>query len=359
MPEALERLGFDDRLRELFEEPLALGLVPGRVARVDRGYSMVVTEDGAVRAEVAMRLVEEARNAEDFPAVGDWVALRSEPDMDVPIIETVLPRTSAFVRRDPKEATEAQVLAANVDVTFIVHALADDPNISRIERELVLAWESGSAPALVLNKVDLCDDVEAAMASVEPIALGVPVVLASASDGAGMDEISALLGPGRTGVLLGPSGVGKSTIVNRLVGSDLQATAGVREGDHKGRHTTVARELIELPDGGLLIDTPGLRALALWDADDGMSLAFADIEELAQRCRFRDCAHDEEPGCAVREAVERGEIDERRFDSYHRLARELDYLASRQDARARAEREARWKHIRKASRELNKRRGRE
>lgn len=350
----LEHLGFDEGAREQFAPFADRGLVPGRVVRVDRGQYVVVTGDGEVRAEPATRLVAVASTGVDLPAVGDWIALRSAPDMDFAIVEEVLPRHSAFVRRDPKEATDAQVLAANVDTVFVVHALADDPNVSRIERELVLAWESGASPVVVLNKADLAEDPEAARREVEAAAPGVPVLLVSALSGDGLAEVSAHVTSGRTAVFLGPSGVGKSTIVNHLVGSDVQATESVRAVDQKGRHTTVARELIELPGGGAVIDTPGLRALALWDAADGMSLAFSDIQDLAARCKFRDCRHESEPGCAVREAIESGVLDARRLESYQKLARELEHLATRKDAAARVDREKRGKQIARYVREIKK-----
>jgi ribosome biogenesis GTPase len=355
MADALEGLGLDERVRTLFDDLVAEGLVLGRVIRVDRGQCVVGTGDGPIRAEPSTKLRASAELGEGVPAVGDWVALRCAPDMDVSQVEHILPRTSAITRKVADRTTGAQVLAANVDVVVIVHALAGDPNLSRIERELVVAWESGGDPVIVLNKSDLCDDLEQALADVEAVACGVPVVLMSALEGTGATELERHITPGRTAVLLGPSGVGKSTIVNRLAGSDIQETFDVREGDQKGRHTTIARELLELPSGALLIDTPGLRALALWEVDEGIAMAFADIEELSGGCRFRDCTHSEEPGCAVRDAVDAGELDARRLDSFHRLQREMEHLAAKKDARLRAEKDRKWKEIHRSMRHHPKR----
>jgi ribosome biogenesis GTPase len=346
----LDGLGFDDRMAPAADEARSEGLVVGRVVRVDRGQPLVDTGELAVRAEPSSKLMAGVASAEDLPAVGDWVALRADEAMDVAMLERVLPRHSAISRRDPKKATDVQVLAANVDVVFVVHALSGDPRLGRLERELVAAWEGGAEPVIVLNKADLCDDSDAAVESVRSVAAAVPIVLASATEGQGIDEVSAQLGPGRTAVLLGPSGGGKSTIVNRMVGEDVRAVGEVRARDQKGRHTTVARELIRLPDGGLVIDSPGLRAFALWLSEEGFAQAFTDIHELAADCRFRDCAHDSEPGCAVRAAVEDGSLDARRLESYHRLDRELEYLESKHDERLRAERVNKWKQIHRSLR---------
>ncbi len=285
---------------------------PGRVARVDKGRATVVTTNDQVRADPGAVEV----------AVGDWVLL------DGDVITRVLPRRSAFVRAKTIQGRTIgpQVVTANVDVVFVVQAFTNGPNLRRLERELVLAHGSGATPVVVVNKVDTATEGERTQAldAVKRVAHGAEVVVTSAKNGAGVDRLRAIAHDGRTVALIGASGVGKSTLVNAILGRDVQTTSAVRKGDQRGRHTTTARELVSLPDGGVLIDTPGLRAVALWDADDGLSRAFADVEALAARCRFNDCAHDLEPGCAVRDAIARGELDSERLAHYQRLSAELD-----------------------------------
>lgn len=296
---------------------------------------VILTESGPVHAEAHRRF--RGRNAlEQTPAVGDWVTVRLTSQGDA-VLERVLPRTSAFVRSDPGDATAAQVVAANIDVILVMNALSLELNLRRLERELVLAWQSGADPVIVLSKADLLPDVEEVLEAVRTVAKGVPVHTLSNLTGLGLPEIAAYATRGRTVALLGASGVGKSTLANLLAGEHLQATRDVRPRDQKGRHTTVARELVPLPGGGVLIDTPGMRALALWESEAGMALAFADIEALAAGCRFADCSHDAEPGCAVLEAIARGELPARRLESYRALRGELADLAIRQEERRRLE----------------------
>jgi ribosome biogenesis GTPase / thiamine phosphate phosphatase len=355
-PRDLATLGFTERFQALFAPLAEKGFVPGRVSRVDRGLPLVLTEDGPVRAEPATHL----RETSDGPmAVGDWVALARPEGHDVTIVEAILPRTSAFTRKDPGEAAIGQVMAANIDTVFVVQALAPNgPNLSRLERELVLAWESGAVPAVLLTKADLCHDAEALRDEVAAVALGVDIHLTSAVTGQGVHELHDLIEPGQTVAFFGASGVGKSTLLNSLAGADVQATAEVRGTDGKGRHTTVAREMFFLPEGGILIDTPGMRALALWDAEEGIASAFPDIEELAAGCRFADCTHTREPGCAVRAALEAGELAERRLESYVRLKEELERLAEKQDARARAEKKKAEKVLHREMKRYQKEHGR-
>jgi len=248
----------------------------------------------------------------------------------------VLPRRSAFERKVNLAATEAQVLAANIDTVFVVTALDDDFSPTRIERYLTLAWESGATPALVLTKADLCDDPLAMLLQAEQVALGAPAHVVSNVTGEGLDELAPYLGPAKTVALLGSSGVGKSSLANRLLGHEAQPTKELAE-DGTGRHTTTARQLLRLPGGALLVDTPGLREVQLWEADDGIQEAFADVDELAAGCRFNDCAHTREPGCAVQEAIEDGRLPLERLQSYRVLQRELARLARKQDARLRSE----------------------
>jgi ribosome biogenesis GTPase len=316
------------------------GWVPGRVAVGRRDEALVATEIGMLRASVTGRLRHEATGAADFPAAGDWVALVPRPAEGTATIHAVLPRATSFIRAD--ELGADQVLAANVDTVFLVASLNRDFNPARLERYAALAWSSGARPAIVLNKADLADDVPARIADAAGAAPGMAIHAVSAATGAGVEQLAVYLGPGQTVALLGSSGVGKSTLANRLLGRDRQPVRAVREDDARGRHTTTERELIPLPSGGLLLDTPGLRAVGLWEAADGIRAAFADviaeIEALAERCRFRDCLHESEPGCAVRAAIERGELDPDRLASMRRLERE-ERAAERRNAigRQRAE----------------------
>jgi ribosome biogenesis GTPase len=266
--------------------------------------------------------------------VGDWVALASHPDVDDPVVAGVLPRRSAIRRRDPADRTNVQVLATNVDVVFIVHGLDRELNLRRIERTLAVAFDSGATPVVVLTKADLLDDPETSAAQVRAIALDADVCVASAVTGEGIETLASYGKPDRTIALLGASGVGKSSLINAIVGEQVQETGTVRDADAKGRHTTTLREMILLPNGGVVIDTPGLRGMGLWDAEEGIALAFADIEDLAAECRFRDCAHENEPDCAVIAAIDAGELDERRLDSWRRLNDELSRLEAAQKQQA-------------------------
>jgi ribosome biogenesis GTPase len=276
--------------------------------------------------------------------VGDWVAVTAGDHEDVATIRALVPRRSAFVRRAAGGPTAAQVVAANVDLALIATALPADLNRRRLERYLTLAWESGATPIVVLTKADLVDDIDAAVAEASLVAPGVDIVAVSNVTGDGLDRLTHFLPPSRTAVLLGSSGVGKSTLVNRLLCAERQRTAAVGD-DGRGRHTTTHRELLVLENGALLIDTPGMRELQLWNADSGLGSTFSDVEELATNCRFRDCVHNEEPGCAVREAVARGEVAAVRLEHWHQLRRELAYLERKQDERATAEARGRIKSL--------------
>lgn len=332
---ALDLLGFE-RFRALFAEFAAAGLIPARVVRTVRGRLTAATADGLVRAEVAAHLLKSTEELVALPAVGDWVALRVGDDLEFPLAEAVLPRHSAFVRRDPGKAAIGQVIAANIDTVFILQPIDTEPNLRRLEREIALAWESGATPVIVLSKADLSPDSAADLAVAESVAFGVDVVLESAKSGEGVDALLAYASGHRTVALIGPSGAGKSTLVNRLVGVDVQAVAKVRAFDGKGRHVTVVRELVPLPGGGVLVDTPGLRAVALWDSEAGVAAAFPEITELAAPCRFADCTHTSEPGCAVLAALERGQIERSRYDSYLSLMGETAATSRDNDVRLRA-----------------------
>ena len=347
----LARLGWAADLEQEFERYRADGLVPGRVAVQHRGAYDVYTEDGDARAVLPGRLRHAAGDRIELPAVGDWVAL-DPPSAGQTSIRGVLNRRTAFVRTvasDQHRLSEQQVVAANVDVVLLVSALSEDYNLRRLERYLVLAWESGAQPVVVLTKSDLCDDAAGAVGEVEAVAVGVPVHAVSNVTGEGLDEIRPYFGGNRTVAALGSSGVGKSTLLNRLSGRDVAAVGDVRR-DGRGRHTTTRRELLPMPDGGFFLDTPGMRELQLSEAVEGVDDAFEDVTELAARCRFSDCAHETEPGCAVREGLRAGRLDAQRWASYLKLQRELAALERKLDARAKSEERKRWRRFARAQR---------
>ena len=349
MPE-LESLGWNDRLSSQYEPFAGDGTVAGRVSVQHRGAYDVLTELGELRCEVPRRLVYEAATTAELPVVGDWVVVTPVPDNATGTITAVLPRHTKFSRKVAWQAAEEQVLAANVDVAFLVTSLNEDLNLRRLERYLILAWESGARPVIVLTKADLHPAPDLAVAEVETVSGGVPVQAISSLTGQGLDEVRELLGPGLTAVLLGSSGVGKSTLVNTLAGEEILATQEIRD-DGKGRHTTTHRELVQLPTGALVIDTPGIRELQLWVADDGIDEAFDDITELFTHCRFSDCAHDSEPGCAVHAALDDGTLSAERWDSYLKLQRELEHLDRKLDKRAASEARKKWKKLGQEGRE--------
>ena len=324
----LASLGWTDFFAQAFGVHATAGLLPARVALEHKHAYVLLAEQGELSAEVVGRLLKRHMMT-SLPAVGDWVAVAVRPGEPRVHIHAVLPRRTRFSRRAPGEREEEQVIAANLDTLFLVCGLDADFNPRRIERYLALARGSGAEPVLVLNKSDVCADAAASLALARDLAGDAAVHMISAQDGTGLDALAPYLQPGRTVALLGSSGVGKSTLVNRLFGAERQATGDVRE-DDRGRHTTTSRELIVLPGGALLIDTPGLRELQLWDrAIDGLLAVFPEIMELGAACRFRDCHHDAEPDCAVRAALAAGTLPAERFASFLKLRAELVALEAR------------------------------
>lgn len=345
--------------RSLFEEAMtpyrADGLTAGRVILEHKQMYRIMTEHGEMLAEVSGKLRFQAAGREDYPAVGDWVAAGVRPAEGRATIHAVLPRFSKFSRKVAGQVTEEQIVAVNVDTVFLVQALNQDFNVRRLERYLILAWESGANPVVILSKSDLCEDLADKLADIHHAAAGVPVHAVSALEGGGLGELAPYLRQGQTVALLGSSGVGKSTLINRLAGLQALATGSIREEDGRGRHTTTHRELLLLPEGGLLIDTPGMREIQLWDADSGLSAGFQDVEAAAAACRFQDCSHEREPGCAVRAALEDGALDAERYESYRKLQRELAYLARKEDVRLQQQEKAKWKAIHKQMRTVKPR----
>jgi ribosome biogenesis GTPase len=334
----LEQLGWSSHFEEQFDQLVAQShkLEPARVAVEHRGAYLLYTEGGERLGEVSARLRSDASGRGDFPAVGDWVAVSEGGTLERLLIHAVVPRRTKFSRKVAWKETEEQVVAANVDVVFLVAAFGHDFNPRRLERYLTMAWESGADPAILLTKSDLADELPQRLLEIESIAFGVPVHPLCALTGEGLDALEGYLTGNRTVALLGSSGVGKSTLINRLLGDERLATREIRA-DGRGRHTTSHRELVLLPSGALVIDTPGMRELQLWEAGSGIESAFADVESLARECRFGDCSHDGEPGCAVREAIASGRLDPERLESYEKLLRELRHLELKLDKRALSE----------------------
>ena len=340
---ALEALGWTAERSSEFEPHAAAGLAPARVGIQYRGGYVLFTAAGELRADASGKL-----RREGLPAVGDWVAYELLPE-GKGLVHAILPRTSKFSRaqrdlaRKTVQAAGEQVIAANVDVVLVVSDLVGDLSLRRLERYLVAAWQSGADPVVVLTKLDLCDDAAPLAAEVESVTAGVPVVMVSNVTGEGVEDIRRLLTGGRTAALVGSSGVGKSTLVNRLLGHEAQAVQETRA-DGRGRHTTTSRRLFPVPGGGLLLDTPGLRVIEPWEGEgEGFDAAFGEVAALVAACRFSDCRHETEPGCAVRDALAQGRLDPERYESYVRLERETAFLARKGDKAAESAERKRWK----------------
>ncbi|HZI47015.1 MAG TPA: ribosome small subunit-dependent GTPase A [Pyrinomonadaceae bacterium] len=339
----LTTLGWDEFFESNFKPYAQNGYTCGRVALEHKNFFRVYTQSGEVLAQVSGKLRHEAVQRVDLPAVGDWVAISAAPEGGRVVIHAVLPRRTSFARKTAGARTEEQIVGANIDTVFLLTSLNQDFNVRRIERYLIIAWESGANPIIVLSKSDLCDRVAEAITEAQAVARGVPIHAISVVTGDGLEDLARYFKRGQTVALLGSSGVGKSTLINCLAGVDHLKVQTVREHDDRGRHTTTHRELVLLPEGGLVLDTPGMRELQLWDGH--LPSVFDDIETLADECLFSDCHHQDEPQCAVREALAAGTIDTERYESYEKFRKELKYQARRRDKRSEIMEKKKWKKL--------------
>lgn len=322
-----------------------------RVIYEEKNRYRVHTGEREVWAEISGRMYHLAEHRADLPAVGDWVLVYLPPESDLAIIQHCLERKSKFSRKEAGDETREQIIATNIDTVFLVNALNSDFNVRRIERYLTLAWESGASPVILLTKSDLCEYPEAFVDATRSISQDVPIHVLSALEGQGLEQLDPYFQIGQTVALLGSSGAGKSTLLNALMQNTVQKTQDIRKGDDKGRHTTTSRRLFVLPQGGLLMDTPGMRELQLWHSDEGLHHTFQDIEDLAQQCRFVDCKHHQEPGCAIQNAITTGQLDESRYQHFLKLRRELDYLQRKENTEQQRASKRKWKNVSSTARE--------
>lgn len=347
----LKDLGWNEILNNCFEPFAEKGFEVGRISAQYRNQYKVLTTWGEIRALVSGKMRHNAACRSDFPTVGDWVVLEhcgdsnGENDAQECLIQGILPRKSKFARKTAGRTSEEQIVAANIDTVFLVSALNQDFNLRRIERYLTMAWDSGATPVIILSKLDLCTDVEEKIIQVRNIAPGVDILPLSSATGEGIEAIFSYLQQGHTIALLGSSGVGKSTLINVLLGEEKQATKEIREKDSRGRHTTTSRELFLLPQGGIIIDTPGMRELQLLGNEEGMAETFEDIYAYAQSCRFSDCRHEKEPGCAVQKAIAEGKLSPKRWESFKKLEKEVQYIARKINTQEQLAEKKKWKKI--------------
>ncbi len=350
----LFKYGYNSFFEALFREYSGNGYIPCRVAVQNKSNYVVYSEHGELSAEVSGKFMFDADAIESYPAVGDWVVLRPLLDEQKGIIDAVLPRRTSFSRKEAGGKTEKQVLASNIDTVLIMTSLNHDFNLRRIERYVVLANENDIKPVIVLSKSDLCEDVQNKVSEVNHAAKNIPVHAISSITKQGIDGLQRYFNEGITVAVLGSSGVGKSTLINVLLGKEVQKTLDISQYKDKGHHATTRRELILLPSGGLIMDTPGLRELQLWEGEGGLETLFDDIEELASQCKFTDCKHSTEPGCAIKKALKNGELDRGRYQSYLKMHREIKYVEGRRNHLANIEEKKRWKNISKMAKEHTK-----
>ena len=353
-PMNLKDIGWDSFFQKNFQTLKIPDSVPARVFSEFKDAFQVYSESGELTATVSGKMRYLAEAEKQYPAVGDWVVIKPLNNEQKAIIHALLPRKSKFSRKVAGERTEEQIVSANIDTVFIVSGMdgGRNFNLRRIERYLTLAWSSGATPVVVLNKIDLCTDIDSFIHKIETIASDIAIHPVSAKERIGLNALRNYLDRGKTAAFLGSSGVGKSALINSLLGAEKQKTGEVREDDRMGRHTTTKRELIILPGGGMVIDTPGMREIQMWAGEEDLHVAFHDIEMLAKRCRFSDCSHNIESGCAVKAAVDKGDLDPSRLENYRKLQKELNYLAYREEHSSRLYEKLRWKKVAKLVKEI-------
>lgn len=344
-PDTLSNYGWNQFFEAHFQPYSVFGFDAGRVVLEYNHLYRVYTGHGELLADVAGKLRHEATSRADLPAVGDWVVVEPRPEEGRATIQSVLPRQSKFMRKAAGSRTEEQIVGANINTVFLITSLNQDFNLRRLERYLIVALEGGARPVIVLSKADLCDETEERIAEIQTVAGKIPIHAISAVRKDGLVELMSYFRHGETVALLGSSGVGKSTLINHLIGRDVQKVKEIREFDGRGQHTTTHRELILLPQGGLVLDTPGMRELQLWDGEESLHRAFDDIEELVRNCYFSDCQHRDEPQCAIREALAEGRIEAARYQGYEKLQKELKHMARKQDISAQITEKKKWKKL--------------